>query len=301
MPVTVARRPARTAAGTLGLLLLLAGCTGDPAPDPAPTPATAAPAASAAPSPTSAGSSGSPDAARVRSEGSVVRAGDLTLHVWPPLDDAAVTTGEDGDVALTAPLPAPLPATDGTAAELPAATFAPGEGLTLEALRDDTVVVRDAAGRAVGGLTPPVLSGDAAGSGARVRVLAGDDGTVTWSVVAPAGTSGTAAGGTAAGGTVTGTAAGAALGSATWAERDDEGGRSLAVVPTGWGRAGGLAAEETLWSQLVTAVPEADAQNVHDQLTCHVIGAPDKASWNLEPWRPDVGLLATLGALCNPE
>lgn len=295
MPVTVARIPARTAAGALGLLLLLAGCTGDPAP--APPSASAAPAASAAPSPTSAGSSGSPDAARVRSEGSVVHAGDLTLHVWPPLDDAAVTTGEDGNATLAAP----LPATDGTAAEVPAATFAAGEGLTLEALRDDTVVVRDAAGRAVGGLTPPVLSGDAAGSGARVRVLAGDDGTVTWSVAAPAGTSGTAAGGTVTGGTVTGTAAGAALGSATWADRDDEGGRSLAVVPTGWGRAGGLAAEETLWSQLVTAVPEADAQNVHDQLTCHLIGAPDKASWNLEPWRPDVGLLATLGALCNPE
>jgi hypothetical protein len=287
--VTVARIPARTAAGALGLLLLLAGCTGDPAP--APPSASAAPAASAAPSPTSAGSSGSPDAARVRSEGSVVHAGDLTLHVWPPLDDAAVTTGEDGDVALAAP----LPATDGTAAELPAATFAAGEGLTLEALRDDTVVVRDAAGRAVGGLTPPVLSGDAAGSGARVRVLAGD-GVVTWSVLAPAG-----AVATATGGTVTGTFATAALGSATWADRDDEGGRSLAVVPTSWGRAGGLAAEETLWSQLVTAVPEADAQNVHDQLTCHVIGAPDKASWNLEPWRPDVGLLATLGALCNPE
>ena len=52
---------------------------------------------------------------------------------------------------------------------------------------------------------------------------------------------------------------------------------------------------------LAAAEPEADAQNVRDQLTCHLIGAPDKATWNLEPWRPDVGLLETIAALCNPS
>ena len=30
------------------------------------------------------------------------------------------------------------------------------------------------------------------------------------------------------------------------------------------------------------------------------IGAPDKATWNLEPWRPDVGLFAVLAGACNP-
>jgi hypothetical protein len=40
---------------------------------------------------------------------------------------------------------------------------------------------------------------------------------------------------------------------------------------------------------------------MHDQLVCHGIGAPDKATWNLEPWRPDVGLLAVLAAGCNPS
>ncbi len=39
---------------------------------------------------------------------------------------------------------------------------------------------------------------------------------------------------------------------------------------------------------------------MHDQLTCHALGAPDKETWNLEPWRPDVGLLAVLAAACNP-
>jgi hypothetical protein len=62
-----------------------------------------------------------------------------------------------------------------------------------------------------------------------------------------------------------------------------------------------MAAEEAVWSALVAAEPEADAQNVRDQLTCHLIGAPDKATWNLEPWRPDVGLLETIAALCNPS
>jgi hypothetical protein len=33
---------------------------------------------------------------------------------------------------------------------------------------------------------------------------------------------------------------------------------------------------------------------------CHAVGAPDKSTWNLEPWRPDVGLILTATAQCNP-
>ncbi|WP_414647956.1 DUF2599 domain-containing protein [Cellulomonas sp.] len=39
---------------------------------------------------------------------------------------------------------------------------------------------------------------------------------------------------------------------------------------------------------------------MHDQFLCHALGAADKATWNLEPWRPDVGSMATLMARCNP-
>ena len=83
-----------------------------------------------------------------------------------------------------------------------------------------------------------------------------------------------------------------------WGER--EGGRSLAVTPTDWTRAAGQAGIDLAWSELVAADPEVDTPTMHDQLECHAIGAPDKATWNLEPWRPDVGLLAVMAARCNP-
>ncbi|MFE6234514.1 DUF2599 domain-containing protein [Cellulosimicrobium sp. NPDC057862] len=86
--------------------------------------------------------------------------------------------------------------------------------------------------------------------------------------------------------------------STDWGER--EGGRSLAVDPTTWARAAGQAGQELVWAQLVAAEPEADVPTMHDQLVCHAVGAPDKTTWNLEPWRPDVGLLATMAARCNP-
>lgn len=38
-----------------------------------------------------------------------------------------------------------------------------------------------------------------------------------------------------------------------------------------------------------------------DQYWCHTTFARSKDNWNLEPWRPDVGYLATVLAQCNPE
>lgn len=83
-----------------------------------------------------------------------------------------------------------------------------------------------------------------------------------------------------------------------WGER--EGGRSLAVSPTDWARTGSEAALALTWAQIVAAEPEADVATMYDQLACHMIGAPDKETWNLEPWRPDVGPVAVVAALCNP-
>ncbi len=89
-----------------------------------------------------------------------------------------------------------------------------------------------------------------------------------------------------------------AIESATWGE--NEGGRSLAVDPTDWARRAGEAGLDLIRTQLVAAEPEADSTTMEHQLVCHVLGAPDKATWNLEPWRPDVGLILTATAHCNP-
>jgi hypothetical protein len=286
----VTRRPRASIAVALATGLattaLLVGCTGSPGPQ-----ETAGPQ----PSGDTTLLIGPTDPDGLRAAGTAVAVGGVTLSVWPPLGDTPGAPDEDGAVALTAP----LPAGDGTVSTLPVLTLVAPAGMTIEELEDGSALVRDADGLPTAAITAPLLGGAAAGSGLRVQVDGDGTQTVAWSVVAPVRTDGGVE--PLPGGTVGATLAASALRSATWSDRDDEGGRSLAVVPATWARTGGRAAEEAVWSQLVAQVPEAGTQAMHDQLTCHTIGAPDKASWNLEPWRPDVGLLQTLAALCNPE
>ncbi|HEY0218086.1 MAG TPA: DUF2599 domain-containing protein [Cellulomonas sp.] len=239
------------------------------------------------------------DTAWVRANGQEVVAGPVLLHVvGPDGATAAITASSLDDDAVRVDVP--LPATEATALPDAVALAAP-EGTTFTLLADDTAVLRDAAGQFLAGLTDPVLDQIDAGERSPTvePAITADGAVLTWSLQA---TGRAEDGGTAPvpAGTLTLTVAPTAVRSATWAVRDDEGGQSLAVVPSTWARTGGLAADEGLWTQLVTQVPEAGTQAMHDQLTCHTIGAPDKESWNLEPWRPDVGLLATLAARCNP-
>jgi hypothetical protein len=267
------RRPRAALAGStlglglglgLALAVALAGCTADAPGDDGSATGTPTPAATAEPA------VGSLD--EVRATGTGLTVGDLTVR-WQVAEDApapAEARDEDGAATLTVTTGA-----DGTAL-----LIAPPDGTTAEALADGSVVLR-ADGVFVAGLTGVGADGGFAPV-ATVRA----DGLLAWT--GDAGSSAAV------------TLATAAVRDATWADRDDEGGRSLQVVPTTWARTGGLAAEEGVWAQLVALEPEADSQAMHDQLTCHTIGAPDKASWNLEPWRPDVGLLATLAARCNP-
>lgn len=266
------------AAALLGSALL-AGCTADQAPGPT------------SPAPATTGSSpdggASPDAGVVRADGTPVASGPVMLSVLAPGDPPTTTPAEDDAVLLVVTVPADDPA----ATLVTVATIAPPEGGSVDVLDDLSAVVRDADGTVLAGLTVPLLDDPA---GRTVRVRTADDGAVTWLAEGAAGSG-------AAGGTVTATFAATAVLDATWRDLADEGGRSLAVEPAAWARRGSLAAEEAVWSALVAAEPEADAQNVRDQLTCHLIGAPDKATWNLEPWRPDVGLLETIAALCNPS
>lgn len=195
--------------------------------------------------------------------------GDLTLSYTVMSGTSALTPTMDDDGAVTIQLD---PSGPGDTILL-----APPEGDTAEALGDGGVLIRDAAGSAIGGITSTGLD-----------VTVESDGLIAYRpVTAPA--------------TVNLTLATVAVRSAKWRDIDDEGGRSLAVVPSTWARGGGLAVDALLWAQLVAVQPEADSQAVHDQLSCHQVGAPDKESWNLEPWRPEVGLVQTLLARCNPE
>ncbi|MCG2800750.1 MAG: DUF2599 domain-containing protein [Cellulomonas sp.] len=88
-----------------------------------------------------------------------------------------------------------------------------------------------------------------------------------------------------------------AVESLDWGTR--EGGRSLAVTPTPWARSGSLAAEAGVWAAM-GADPEAATATMRAQLDCHLLGARDKATWNLEPWRPEVGTAEMITTSCNP-
>lgn len=130
-----------------------------------------------------------------------------------------------------------------------------------------------------------------AADGAALSWLAavGDDG-VTLSVEAPDGAD--LSGGV---GAVVGVGA---VDSVSWFQR--EGGESLAVVPSAWGRAGGLTVAAYGWGDVLAQDAGADVPGMEKQFACHAMGAPGKDSWNLEPWRPDVSLAEFVIARCNP-
>ncbi|GAA4534279.1 DUF2599 domain-containing protein [Amycolatopsis samaneae] len=85
----------------------------------------------------------------------------------------------------------------------------------------------------------------------------------------------------------------------------DPKGPRLAVFPTEYGRRQAPAsARLDAWAEVVKLAPSVNHNNMRDQFLCHYdfarIGAPDKPSWNLEQWRPDVGYARTVLARCNP-
>jgi hypothetical protein len=288
LPSTRERSTAANAAAVLlasGLLLVLAGCE-LPSPTGAPSSASTAGTATAEPTPTVAPE---PVAADVRATGTPVQVGAVTFTVRAELPGATLTPAPQPDGSTTLALTVPT----GTVAPAVTARVAAPEGAVLDVQVDGSVALRDAAGAFLGGLAAPTAASD---DGTRLRasldVTAPDLLTLTVTPGLPADTFAAAA-------TATLWFGSAVLESATWGER--EGGRSLAVDPTPWARAGGLAAQDGTWAAVVAAEPEADTNGMHDQFLCHALGAPDKGTWNLEPWRPDVGSLSTLAARCNPE
>ena len=272
-------RPSRTtplAALVVASLTVLTGCGmwSDAGTSPLdPTTASAEPTPTASPG----GSTAAPTADAVRTGGVPVTVGGTTvLHVLADAASGTTVTARadaaDGGVTVLTVAPP-----DGSA-PVDVLVAAPA-GTTLALQDDGSLAVLGADGTFVGGSGRPVTGPDATPSG---FTRAGDD----------------LARLTVSGGTATARIGTQALLGTDWGER--EGGRSLAVEPSSWARSAGLAGELGTWLQVVASVPEADTPGMRDQLTCHVIGAPDKATWNLEPWRPDAGLLAVLAAGCNP-
>lgn len=217
-------------------------------------------------------------------DGSLVRHVDGSLTV---LDDAGTPVGGFGAPRVVGPhgaRPGDGTALGDAAGDEGASTEEPSPGtpgvrvVLVDARRAEVTLVPAAgtpSGTSPGADAPGAATGDVASGGTGAD---GDGPAPARDVVVPLGTQ--------------------AVRSTDWGER--EGGRSLAVDPTAWARAAGQAGQELVWAQLVAAEPEIDTPTMHDQLVCHAVGAPDKATWNLEPWRPDVGLLATMAERCNP-
>ncbi|WP_448630461.1 DUF2599 domain-containing protein [Cellulomonas soli] len=264
-PLTADSRALRAGlvAGLLGLAL--AGCTSTPTP---PAPTTTEPAASTPAAPAAV----------------ALTSGALTLTLQPEGGTAVSTAaGEDG--SATAQLLRVTPAgtstgtTTGTHDDTALVHIQPPAGVTATVLSDRSATFADASGALVGALgTPTGPYGAALGAAA--------DGSLTLT---------TPADDTEAVGLWL---ASSALLDAQWG--DQEGGRSLSVTPAAWTRVGSLAAQELTWAQLVVREPEADSPTMHDQLVCHMLGAPTKDTWNLEPWRPQVDLVTLVATKCNP-
>ena len=86
---------------------------------------------------------------------------------------------------------------------------------------------------------------------------------------------------------------------AVWIEVD--GGASLEVTPAASLRGCALAAaDDSAWTELVALVPDADTPGMAAQMSCHIVFAPAKEVWHLEPWRPVVDNAELLRTRCNP-
>lgn len=245
-------------------VLLLAGC--DPAPvvsAPSPAPVSG-PTRSWAPNP--------PPVVRA-----AVASGPVALRLTLPEGSAepAVVPGQDETVLVTL-----------TMGRTPVGLVPTSGGLVGNV--DGSVTVLDESGTVVGGLAAP------SSTGGSVRLSVGDDQHAELTVTGLDDGTGEPSPTVA----VELSLGSVGVRSATWGVHD--GGRSLAVDATPWARGSGVAGTDTAWAQLVAAVPEADTASMRDQFLCHALGAPDKRTWNLEPWRPDVGLVAVVAARCNP-
>lgn len=81
-------------------------------------------------------------------------------------------------------------------------------------------------------------------------------------------------------------------------------GRTLRIYPTPLGRTYDAPdAVDVAWAEVVALAPDAQTPGMRMQFDCHWYGRvfiPDKPSWNLEPWRPQVDRALMAASQCNP-
>lgn len=206
----------------------------------------------------------------------VLTSGDVGLTVRPTASFTAaggtltVTPDADGSARLHIHLPATTSSPDASPPPAVAATVTLPEGMALDLMPDRSFLMLGSDGAPVAGVTPTRAARPTMDDG--TLTIAAADGAELW-------------------------LSDTAVIDLDWGIR--EGGRSLAVTPSAWGRSGSMAASALVWAA-VSADPEADTSSMRAQLDCHILGAPNKATWNLEPWRPDVDALTMLSSRCNP-
>lgn len=290
MPIRRAAQSPLAACAALATLLALSGCGLADRAD-------GAQVADAEPTPTAAGSeqpSGKPQTSAggpSEQRTSTVTLDDVVLQIVTR-KAAVVRTDEDGPDTRTVT----LTLAPGSSARL--ALVSPG---ALDVDTDGSITVLDDGGDPVAAIGPPAPPSDTGDDAPRIDVT---DVDATHALVEVDPVQQTQGAESAAPTVraeplpVTFVVGTQTIESATWGE--NEGGRSLAVDPTDWARHAGQAGLDLIRTQLVAAEPDADSSTMGDQLVCHAVGAPDKSTWNLEPWRPDVGLILTATAQCNP-
>ncbi|AMW21630.1 DUF2599 domain-containing protein [Mycobacteroides chelonae] len=81
-------------------------------------------------------------------------------------------------------------------------------------------------------------------------------------------------------------------------------GRTLRVYPTPLGRTYEAPdGADIAWSEVLALAPDAQTPGMRMQFDCHWYGRvfiPNKPSWNLEPWRPQVDEALMTVSQCNP-
>jgi len=175
-------------------------------------------------------------------------------------------------------------------------TFDAPEGAVVDVARDRSVAVVGADGDLYAGLAAPVVTA-ADGTELDTRWSTVEDATDLTLDLDPA-ADGSEPTEVAYPVTVDIHLGSAVVAGVEWGER--EGGRSLALTPTAWGRASGSTGRAYGWSDVVRLEPSADTGVMKNQFLCHLDGARQKDTWNLEPWRPDLPFLDYVLARCNP-
>lgn len=88
----------------------------------------------------------------------------------------------------------------------------------------------------------------------------------------------------------------------TWTDPPE--GPRLMLTPGAWARTGSISVQTYGWGTVARDVPRVNdypGLSLEHQFQCHTIGALDKDTWNLETWRPDVGLIGFMAEKCNPQ